>query len=483
MASNYHPTYFRFVHDKSYQIAHSNFLNAAQRGYSEAIMQNLSIFPTHVESLLQLSDMIRVSEDYKTASDFVERCILIFERGFHQRFNLASANCRLSYKRPENRTFFITIFKHIMYCNRRGLRRTPLEYSKLLLALDPITDPLFTVLLMDFYSIRSEEYDYLIEFISKWQHLSKLPNMKFSLALAHFMKSRSSKRGKAASDDSSNLADEYLQEALLNYPNFIIPLLEVCNAEPDSELKKCTYFDYSVYSNKYKTVPEAVDLLVNIYVQRNSNIWKAKNVMAWLEKNIAILVERFTKKELVDTNQQVEYWSSFRGPSPRNLLRHVVLSDLKVKLPPSATTSTVLDIDPFPPTDSIISYSREVVIPTTSSSNLDAPSIGFPGLFIRSILPSFSLTSGEHSASEDHAQNFDQLASEVEVQQQLLEEQVASAIMDDVEARGEETGINLDRVQSSIQNVLSSLTNLLIGAEARTASENEGDQENDDHQD
>lgn len=397
------PIYFKFVHDKAYQTAHNIFLDAAQQGFSEAIIQNLNMFPTHIESLIQLCDMMRISEDYKAASDLIERALSLFERGFHPKFNLTSGLCRMSYKRPENRSFFITLFKHIMFTNRRGLRRTPLEYSKLLLSLDPENDPLFASLLIDFYAIRSEEYDYLINFTSRWIHLSKLPNINFSLALAHFMQSKSSKRGKFACEESLKLSDKNLQMALIRYPNFIITLLDACSAEPDNELLKSQYFNYSVYTNKYKTVPESVDLLVNIYVQRNLCFWKSKDVLAWLEKNISILIRKFDDKDIIDEGQNVEYWKSFNGPAPRNLLRHVVLSELKVKVPTSASSSSVLDIDPYPP-ESIISYRRD------NSVNNGNPSIesssspfGFSALFLRSMLPSFGTSDGTSASGNEAA--------------------------------------------------------------------------------
>lgn len=400
------PTYFKFVHDKNYQAAQMLFLEAAQVGNSDAIIANLNAYPVHIESLVQLSDMIRVTEDFKAASEFVERALLVFEKGFHVKFNPATANCRLSYKRPENRTFFITIFKHIYYCNRRGLRRTPLEYTKLLLALDPETDPLFATLMIDFYAIRSEEYDYLIEFAEKWTNMAKLPNINFSLALAHFMKSKNLKFGKSVCESSAQLANELLEKALLRFPNFIISLLEACSAEPDTELKKCDYFDYSVYGTRYKTVPEAVELLVALYVERTSMLWKQKQVLTWLESVIADIVKRFANKELKDDGLNYKHWTVFEGPSPRNLLRHIALSDMKLKVPASSTQASFLDIDPYPP-ESLPSYtSHAAQIASGGANNTSNASLpGFPGLFLRSILPSFSLTNNEQTNNSNNNDN------------------------------------------------------------------------------
>lgn len=440
------PIYFKIVHDKSYQDAQKAFLEAVHRGHPETIVQNLSLFPLHAESLIQLSHMIRVSEDYKTASEFIERALLVFERGFHPRFNVVSANCRLTYRRPENRTLFIAIFKHINFCHRRGLRRTPFEYSKLLLSLAPDNDPLLASQLIDFFAIRSEEYDYLIEFTSRWSEMSRLPNMNFSLALAYFLKSRCNKKSKTEADKNLALADEQLQKALLIFPNFIIPLLDSCQGEPSSELRQCRYFDYSVYGTKYKLVPETVDVLVNIYVKRNYILWKPKHVLAWLESNVAIMVNKFATGELTDQDQCVEHWTSFNKPVPRNLLRHIVLSDLEMKIPQSAAGVSFLDIDPHPPLDSMLSYS---ILPESSRPATTRDSSGgMSSLFLRSMLPSFSF--GEQSSSQSNDNGTGLANSGISL---------GDFVIDDTPDANADGGLN--ELQSTIRDLASSLTGLL----------------------
>lgn len=376
--------FFRYIHDPPYQRVHANFFNAIHEGVSELIVHNFSLNPTHVETLVKLSDMMALSGNHKDASYLIERALLVLERGFNPKFSSSLGRCRLTYRRPENRTLFITVYKHINCLNRRGLRRTALEFTKFLLSLDPDGDPLFSALLVDYFCLRSEEYDYLIEFTSKWQSLNKLPNFNFSPALAYYMKSRSLKLGKATSESNLKMADELLQISLLRYPNFIVQLLDACSAEP-AGVKKCDYFNYTIFGSRYRTVPESVELLVSLYVQRTCPLWKVKHVMEWLERNVAIMVGKFERSELVDEGINVEWWSGLQGPVPRNLLRHVTLSELNVTLPPSVSGITNLDIDPFPP-DSILSYDvRQIRARVTN-----APSSSL-GLFLRSIMPSFIL--------------------------------------------------------------------------------------------
>lgn len=424
--------HFKYVHDIAYQRVQSDFINAVHHGISELVLQIYTNNPTHVESLVKLSDMMRISENHKDAAHLIERALLIMERGFHPKFNPALGVCRLSYRRPENRTLFITLFKHINCLNRRGLRRTPLEFTKFLLSLDPDNDPLFAMLMIDYFCIRSEEYDFLIDFVSKWHHISKLPNFNLSLALAYFMKSRSSKLGKSTCEDNLKLADDLLQRALLRYPNFIVQLLDACSAEPDG-VKKCDYFNYTIFGSRYKTVPESVELLVSVYVQRTCPIWKVKHVMEWLEKNVELMVDKFSKKELVDQQINIETWSGFRGPVPRNLLRHVILSELSVKLPPSVSGISNIDIDPFPP-DPIVSYELR-----TTSNHPPMPSSSPFSLFIRSIMPSFTQTVSDNQRTDHEAESLDE---------ELINYQIAQLAEDN----------------SLPTDVLESLTNMVINS-------------------
>jgi len=91
------------------------------------------------------------------AAEFVERALFGFERAFHSVFSVNTGLCRLAYTRTENRAFFLAIFRHLQFLGRRGCWRTALEFSKLLISLDPGSDPLCAMLLIDFYALRARE--------------------------------------------------------------------------------------------------------------------------------------------------------------------------------------------------------------------------------------------------------------------------------------------------------------------------------------
>jgi hypothetical protein len=120
--------------------------------------------------------------------ELLERSLYCFEISWHHLFNPMAGNCRLEYKIEENRTFFLALFRYIQMLGREGTVRTALEYCKLLLGLDP-TDPMFVLCIIDYFCIRSGEYEYLLKlFASKEieRDLSMLPNMCYNIALAKF---------------------------------------------------------------------------------------------------------------------------------------------------------------------------------------------------------------------------------------------------------------------------------------------------------
>ena len=94
--------------------------------------------------------------------------------------------------------------------------------------------------------------------------------------------------------------------------------------------------------------------------------------------------------------------------APRNIHRHVVLSEIKeavAALPPDVTTQSVLGFDPLPPLDTIYSYVRpERLSPVSHGSTI--------ALFFRSLLPNYTME-GERpedgGAGPNHNQGLNRL--------------------------------------------------------------------------
>lgn len=114
-----------------------------------------------------------------------------------------------------------------IYINFNENFRTSLEFCKLLLSLDPEGDPLAVVLCIDFYALKAKEYEWFIKFCNLWEdsrNLTQLPNIVYSLALAHFRMGNKTD------------ADKLLQNALIMFPDVLTLLVDQCNIQTDSEV-------------------------------------------------------------------------------------------------------------------------------------------------------------------------------------------------------------------------------------------------------
>ncbi|EGD77269.1 hypothetical protein PTSG_08363 [Salpingoeca rosetta] len=189
-AGNARQHVFRFAHSSSYREVQQLFLRAV-KGYDPRAFEHiLRRHPYHVDTLLQMSQVVRVHGDTAQAGELVERALYCFEANMHPMFNPSKGDCFLDYRYYENRAFFIALFKHISYVSHRGCWRTALECCKLLLALDPDNDPVAAILLIDYFALRSRELSYFLSLCRVWgakKKLDWLPNFAFSHALAEYM--------------------------------------------------------------------------------------------------------------------------------------------------------------------------------------------------------------------------------------------------------------------------------------------------------
>ncbi|XP_030877829.1 transcription factor 25, partial [Leptonychotes weddellii] len=160
---------FAFEHSEEYQQTQHKFLAAVESMEPNNIVVLLQTSPYHVDSLLQLSDACRFQEDQEMARDLVERALYSMECAFHPLFSLTSGTCRLDYRRPENRSFYLALYKQMSFLEKRGCPRTALEFCKLILSLEPDEDPLCMLLLIDHLALRARNYEYLIRLFQEWE--------------------------------------------------------------------------------------------------------------------------------------------------------------------------------------------------------------------------------------------------------------------------------------------------------------------------
>lgn len=346
MKSDENVQYFVYEHNPSYRQIQSKFLEAVESSNFENLISIINTHFYHVDTLLQLAEICKLDEDLPMAVDFTERALYCLGCAFHPLFNVTTARCRLDYRKQINRALFITLFKHLTFIGGRACYRTSLEFCKLLLALDPQRDPLATVLFIDFYALRAREYEWFVDFCNLWdstRNLTQLPNIAYSLALAHFC------------IGNLDTADELLQNALIMFPGVLMPLLDKCSVQTDSKVIAHNFFN----SKAKGTTSPALEKLQNLYIVRSYHLWKEADILPWLEKCVHIVLDRVDSQDEYIKFCEVKRGERYKGNLPTNILRHIILADIKeITATIQEDAAPVLSHDPLPPANSIDTYGR-----------------------------------------------------------------------------------------------------------------------------
>lgn len=423
------PSYpvFKYVHSQAYQQFQFKFLEAVESLNPENIMTLLNHEPFHVDTLLQVSEIFRLGDDSAMAAQLIERALYVLESASHPLFNIATGVCRLQYRQQENRSLFIALFRHILNVGQKGCYRTALELCKLLLNLSPDDDPLAVSLMIDFYALRAQEYEWLVALFDLYEpskNLSMLPSFAFSVPLALFHLSvgvdQSSARDKrelvkaaalaeelGTPEEMRKRADTMIQKALIMFPGVLVPLLDKCNIQPDPVVASHAFFGPRAQIEQSKGLSQ----IVSLYVGRCFHVWKEAGVMTWLEENVQIVLARIDSGDpMVKEGEEIRK-TRYQG-TPMAIYRHILMAEIKhatATLPAALANTPVMSYDPLPPPDSICGYNRPPSSnqPVNNSSSILAS-------FFRSLLPNYDPNAPE-VGTEEGAAALEEAGAEEEV--------------------------------------------------------------------
>jgi hypothetical protein len=266
----------------------------------------------------------------------LERALFTFGRSVHSTFsaNLAAGKARLDFRRPENREFWLAVWRYIATLGIRATWRTAFEWAKLLIAMDPEQDPYCLRLLIDQLALRGRDAQALIDLVGAdylERHWAVPPNLAFSVALAH---DRVKEPQKARSS---------LRNAIKEYPWLAARLCKELEISPIPKpvWGKEPNGDYQ-------------ELLCQLYVPKAKDLWNTT-------EGTTLLVECcYTFEEELGAGEN-PYW--LNQIPETNLARHVILSDNQplIALLDTRVKSKYTSVsDPLPPDDSKISYDSSI---------------------------------------------------------------------------------------------------------------------------
>lgn len=326
---------YRFVHNTSYQETQRQFHVAVASYDPERMIQLLHTNPYHISTLLQVSEIAKQQRDNASASDLLERALFTFGRSVHSTFSstLSAGKARLSFSRPENREFFLAIWRYIATLCVRATFRTALEWARLMLSLAPEEDPYCMRLLLDQLALRGRSPESLISLAESdvLERAWKIPpNLAFSTALAHL---RLKEPAKARST---------LKNAVREYPWLAARLCKELDITPIPK---------PVWGKEPTT--DFQELLSALYTPRAKDLWNTT-------EGTSLLVEICYSFEAPLGDGAAPYWLA--PIDELDLARHVILTDdqsLIALLPVHIKEKYTSVSDPLPPTNNAPSYDAQ----------------------------------------------------------------------------------------------------------------------------
>lgn len=269
---------FFFDISKGYSKLQPHYIECIETNDANALNQFLHRYPFHIEGLYQMCMVFQMQGNYEQVSVLTERLLYSFQLSFHYQFSVISNNIEIDMDmNVYNKIFYKALMTHADCLGRKGCVRTALEVVKLVLALSPLNDPNGCLFLIDYYSIRSKEYKYFLEFAKAfvtefYGHGSTLEfyNMVYSLALVKAIQSNCFEISSIDIDACMGVV-EY--DDCFNHNGTVVLLCAVAwNPEfAVALLKKLGNVEFK---------DEEVGKVPEIYAARNEDIWKP--YVGWL---------------------------------------------------------------------------------------------------------------------------------------------------------------------------------------------------------
>ncbi|KAF8548302.1 hypothetical protein OG21DRAFT_779027 [Imleria badia] len=304
----------------------------------------------------------RHREEYGQAVDYVERALYAYERAFLGAFSFASGNNRLDFDRVENRPFFLAI-------HRQVIPTTP----RLLISLDPLSDPHGVYLHLDYLCVKAGLGDWLLDVWSVYRSTtnedsgefmdpSVLPGWSYARALILRAKE---KEKKERGEDFEEQSTEALRQAILGFPSIVPLLADKCEISLSAEVRGHKAF--RIHTDRIGLSPEEsiLHLLSHLYAQRSSSLWKSSGHTSWLSSTSNSLLSTLSSQRTHPIRDR--FLRTFSSLTLRHsIYRHVFVLEqthaqpqnraLTAFIPPDITQGRQLACDPLPPPTALSTY-------------------------------------------------------------------------------------------------------------------------------
>ena len=165
--------------------------------------------------------------------------------------------------------------------------------------------------MLDFFALKSNQYEWVIEFWELFKDSKKLnlfPNWTFSRALATFELESLQKK------DHTN-SSKMLVDAILVFPSIIPQLFQLASINDD--------VSHPFFSQQEES--SWLEIVVKIFMINHSSLWKMSDSITWMRESVK------TAFNLVSQQENLLHGSEIRSTLlkeeiPSNILRFIIVS-------------------------------------------------------------------------------------------------------------------------------------------------------------
>ncbi|KAH9180075.1 DUF654-domain-containing protein [Lactarius sanguifluus] len=333
-----------------------------------AILQHV---PWHADTLLQMAELYSHREEHSQAADSIERALFTYERAFVGAFTFTNGLNRLDFDRVENRPFYLALHRHVIDLQRRGIYRTAFEFARLLLSLDPWSDPHGVYLHLDFLAIKSGMHSWLLSFsqlfapvVSKASGLGESQSSQMPIiALPGWAYARAL----ALKVEGDERASQALKQAVLDFPSVVPLLADKAEIVLSTEVRSQPAFRIHTRNDSSSVGESLLHLLSLIYVQRSHALWKDPIRSSWFAETVTELVRTGqlpSKATSAKGFTQIQNLMGRGGNFELSIYRHLVVLGPSAQsflhfIPADVITGNNLACDPLPPPGSQSRYNDD----------------------------------------------------------------------------------------------------------------------------
>lgn len=301
--------WFTFEYSDSYERDCTDYERVKASGDANMLALFCAHHPFAVAALLQFSLVLFQTNQIQEGRSFLQRTLWVFECSFLNSFVKKTFGL-MDYDQPENEPFFKTLFRMVRTSHVAGLPRSAMAFSKFLLSLDPLRDPMNILLILDYFVLLAnthEDNEWLVDFIESdkvgiFYHdhsnsnefecgLDSLPSMCFSHALSLYRIHHN-----FPSPETEQKAKAAMKKALTRFPSIFEQLL----LKNEVDMSGQSYQTALRYANDRSAamlnlhseadgdtmlqsrISQAFELILRIFVDANYKLWSSTRLHCFM---------------------------------------------------------------------------------------------------------------------------------------------------------------------------------------------------------